>query len=163
MRCTSNFSQRKYKWNEMKAKNEWLTGKIYLQLISQMTARKKCSKDQKKIIYSKRNTIAIKCKKKFLISFIMRKMKSKLYWDAIFLHPGISQILKVGKHTLMALSLVKETFFNIPDGRGKMVRHLWRANWLCHSKSQMFPFDPEIPVLENYSDNCIWLWLHRSV
>lgn len=41
-------------------------------------------KGQEKTIYSKKNTMAIKHKKKFLTLVIMKKMKSKVYRVAIF-------------------------------------------------------------------------------
>lgn len=40
---------------------------------------KKMIKEQEKIIYSKRNTMAIKHENKFLTLFPMKKMKSNLY------------------------------------------------------------------------------------
>lgn len=58
-------------------------------------------KGHEKIVRSKRKTMAIKHKKKFLTSFIMIKIKRKLYWEVIFYIHALANFQKF-ENTLLA-------------------------------------------------------------
>lgn len=117
------------KWNQIKWNKDknWMINweDIFATSITDESGKKKKNnlvqkwpKDRKRRFTVKRNTMATKHKKKFLTLFLMKKMRSKLYWDAIFYNQALIKSPNL-ESVLFWRTYGKQASSSIVDGNEK--------------------------------------------
>lgn len=103
-------------------------------------------KGQEKKIYSKKNTMAIKHEKKFLTLVIMKKMKSEVYWVAIFYIHVLTRFQKF-ENILLWHKCGKRHSHALLMGMKNGTTLMKSKSASSFKITNAFPFDPEIPLV----------------